>query len=104
VKISLREEEFFDFEDFTVQKRLAEIVFLQKIEDDKKKIAQLYRLYLETVEKEEAVKFKPFQVKVPLPKRNRYFPEYPIKAIGNPYCIVCLESSCIEISEREGES
>ena len=104
VKINLREEEFFDFEDFTVQKRLAELVFSQKIEGDKKKIAQLYRLYLEVVEKEEAVKFKTFQVRVPLPRRSRYFPEYPIQAIGNPYCIVCLEPSRIEILEREGES
>lgn len=100
VVISVRDEEYFDTDDFSFKEAVIK-VGSEKFGFDRlsnKELAGLYDLFISELEKANGVIYKVLEARVPLPPLE-YCEKYPIKIIGVPHIYVVRHANCLTIEK-----
>jgi hypothetical protein len=96
--IRVPQNNYLNFEESYIKKRLSELISKKRIDNNKEKISALYDFFISSLEKQSGEKIYAFEVAVNPPPRCTFYPQ---RVLGDPICIVVRASRCIEIESIE---
>ena len=99
VELKCLKRRLLDFEKTDLKDKIAKLAAEKGIEiTDNERISGLYDMFIKRLERESRCTFQLYCTRVAPPYR-KFFPEYPIRIIGAPECIISRDQSCIQVKE-----